>query len=86
MRWRHYELLWLIRHIGPFLSQNQADARLASLRIFFRDQKQNGQSRQLLNYVLDNIFAPKTLRNTILVSTPCFQVQESNDANQTLYI
>ena len=39
MCWRHYEVLWLIRHIGPFLSQNQADASLASLRKFVRGQK-----------------------------------------------
>ncbi len=42
MRRRHYELLCLIRHLGPFLTQNQADASLASLRNFFRGQKQNG--------------------------------------------
>ena len=35
MRWRYYELLWLIRHLGPFLSQNPADASLASLMNFF---------------------------------------------------
>ena len=26
MRWHHYELSWLICHLGPFLSRNQADA------------------------------------------------------------
>ena len=39
MRWRYYELLWLIRHLGPFLSQNPADASLASLRNFFLEVK-----------------------------------------------
>ena len=71
MRWRHYDILWLIRHLGPFLSQIQADASLASLRNSFRAQKQNGHRRQLLNYVLGNIVASKPLKNTILVSTPC---------------
>ena len=42
MTWRYYELLWLIHHLGPFLSRNQADASMASLRNFFRGQKQNG--------------------------------------------
>ena len=46
------------------------DASLASLRNFFRGHKQNGHLRQLLNYVLGNIFASKPLRNNILVSTP----------------
>ena len=45
MTWRYYELLWLIHHHGPFLSRNQADASLASLRNFFRGQKQNGLQR-----------------------------------------
>ena len=35
MRWRHYELLWLIRHLGPFLTQNKADASWAFLRKTF---------------------------------------------------
>ena len=52
------------------MTQNQADASLAFLGNLFRSQKQNGHWRQLLNYVLGNIFASKLLRNTILVSTP----------------
>ena len=65
MRWRHDELLWLIRHLGPFLSQNQADASLASLMNFLEAKSKLAAC----DYVLRNIFAPKPLRNTILVST-----------------
>ena len=65
MRSRHYELLWLIRHIGPLLSQNQADASLASLRNFLEAKNKMATG----DYVLRNIFASKPLRYTILVST-----------------
>ena len=65
MRRRHYELLWLIRNLGPFLTQNQADASLASLRNFLEAKSKMATG----DYVLRNIFASKPIRNTMLVST-----------------
>ena len=42
--------------------------------------------RQLLNYVSGNIFAPKTLRNTIWYLPYAFRIKKSSDAKQTLYV
>ena len=50
------------------MSRNQADASLASLRNFLEAKKNMASS----DYVLGNIFASKSLRNTILGSTPMF--------------
>ena len=74
MRWCHYELLWLIRHLGPFLSQNQADASLVSLRnlLEVKSKMATGEKKEKKDYVLRNIFASKPLRNTILVSSERF--------------
>ena len=70
MRWRHYELLWLIRHLGPFLTQNQAGASLASLRNFFLEAKNKLPQATIVKLCLGNIFASKPLRKTILVYSP----------------
>ena len=75
MSWRHCELLWLIGHLGIFLSENRADASLTSLRNFFRGQKQNGHWRPFLNYVLANIFASKPFKKLFWCLPPCFQGQ-----------
>ena len=79
MRWRHYEILCLIHHLGPFLRQIQADASLASLIIFFIEAKTKLplDNRYILFWAISSLLVH--LKHYVGIYLHVFRVKESKN-------